>query len=163
MSNNKPIDPRSSLLGREAVFHASEEISKLMIRRFAAATDDYNPLYWDEQYAEKSRYGGIIAPPTLIFEITHDIGGGMNEEGSVKGFRSWYHPLRGTQRTGNEYEIFQTARPDDILTLRRKIVDVTEKEGKTGKWFFVTTETTYTNQRGELLGVDRETVAGRPD
>jgi len=33
------------------------------IRRFAQAIDDPNPLYYDEEYAKKTIYKGIIAPP----------------------------------------------------------------------------------------------------
>ena len=63
------------------------------------------------------------------------------------------------QRAGNEYEIFQPVHPDDIITLRRKITDVTEKQTKTGKLILVTSEITYTNQRGELLGINKEIFA----
>ena len=39
------------------------EVEKGSIRRYAEAVGDNNPLYRDEAYASKSRYGGIIAPP----------------------------------------------------------------------------------------------------
>ena len=42
------------------------EIEKGMIQRFVQAIDDPNPLWQDEEYAKKSQYGGIIAPPTCI-------------------------------------------------------------------------------------------------
>jgi hydroxyacyl-ACP dehydratase HTD2-like protein with hotdog domain len=63
------------------------------------------------------------------------------------------------QRAGNEYEIFQPVRPDDVITLKRRITSVTEKQGKRGELVFVVTEISYTNQRGELLGINRETIA----
>ena len=34
-----------------------------LIKKFADAMDDRNPLYWDEEYAGNSRFGSIIAPP----------------------------------------------------------------------------------------------------
>jgi acyl dehydratase len=37
------------------------------IHLWCEALEDWNPLYWDEEYARKSRYGGIIAPPTGMF------------------------------------------------------------------------------------------------
>ena len=156
MSYDKPIDSRvASLLGKEEVFHAAEEIGKATVRKFAAAIGDYNPLYWDEQFAEKSGYGGIIAPPTLIFEVNCDVG---DEIDDIDRWQKWFG-FSNMQRASNEYEIFQPARPDDVITRRRKIVGVTEKQRKTGKLIFLTTETTYTNQRGELLGFNRDTVA----
>ena len=42
------------------------EVEKGMIRRFVQAIDDPNPLWQDEEYANKSKYGGIIAPPTFV-------------------------------------------------------------------------------------------------
>ena len=151
-----------SLLGKEQTFQASEEIGEILIRRFAAAIGDRNPLYWDRQYAQESPYGDIIAPPTLIFELTYDIGGSIDiEKGTYQGLEGWAGFPTRLERAGNEYEIFQPARPDDVITVKRRIIGVNERQGKTGKWTFIDTEITYTNQRNELLGVDKETLACR--
>jgi len=42
------------------------KIEKGMIQRFVQAIDDPNPLWQNEEHASKSRYGGIVAPPTFI-------------------------------------------------------------------------------------------------
>lgn len=42
------------------------------VRRFAEAIADTSPLYTDEEEAEKSRYGALLAPPT--FPRTFDYG-----------------------------------------------------------------------------------------
>ena len=39
------------------------EVEKGMIQRFVLAIDDPNCLWRDEEFASKSRYGGIVAPP----------------------------------------------------------------------------------------------------
>jgi len=39
------------------------EVEKGAIKRYADAVGDFNPIYWDEEYASNSRYGSIIAPP----------------------------------------------------------------------------------------------------
>ena len=36
------------------------------IRHWCEVMRDANPLYTDEEYASKSRYGGIVAPPTMV-------------------------------------------------------------------------------------------------
>jgi len=149
----------SGVLGREATFQASEEIGKAIIRRFAATTGDHNPLYWDDEYAEKSPYKGVIAPPTLIFELTYDLWAAVSEHGLSKEFKEWLGFEVNLQRAGNDYEMVQPVYPDDIITVRRKVVDVTEKQGRKGSFAFLTSEVTYTNQRGELLGINKETLA----
>jgi len=149
----------SGVVGREATFQASEEIGKAIIRRFAATIGDRNPLYWDDEYAEQSPYGGITAPPTLIFELTYDLWAAVSEEGLSKEFKEWLGFEVNLQRAGNDYEMVQPVSPDDIMSIRRKVIDVTEKQGKRGKFAFLTSEVTYTNQRGELLGINKETLA----
>ncbi len=40
-------------------------IERGAVRKFAEAIGDPNPLYVDEEAAKKSRYAGLIAPPTF--------------------------------------------------------------------------------------------------
>ena len=47
------------------------EIEKGMLRRFAIATGDTDPIYHDEDYARASQFGEIISPPTFPFEWNH--------------------------------------------------------------------------------------------
>ena len=56
------------LVGVEHVFTAPEEIGRGIIRMFAIAIGDLNPLYVDLDQAVKGPYGDLIAPPTLVCE-----------------------------------------------------------------------------------------------
>jgi acyl dehydratase len=47
-------------------------IERGAVRRFAEAIADPSPLYVDEEVAKRSRYGGLLAPPT--FPRTFDYG-----------------------------------------------------------------------------------------
>lgn len=163
MTAKEHLDARlAALRGREFVFQAKEQIGKTTIKRFAASIADFNPLYWDEEYAKKAPYNGIVAPPTLVFELNYDIGAEIDEEtGMDKTFEELFPCLKDIQRTKNEYEIFQLVRPDDTITFRHKIIDVTQKQGRRGTWNFITSKITYTNQKGELLGTNEETIAGK--
>ena len=67
-------------------------------------------------------------------------------------------PFTRVLRGGNEYEFFQPVRPTDIISSRRKITSIYAKQGKTGKLIFVVYELTYTNQREEVLGINKETL-----
>lgn len=157
--NKKQVIPQ---VGKQAVFQAQGEIGKSAIGRFAQTIGDNNPLYWDERYARDSSYGGVIAPPTLIFELGYDCGDEIDKEtGLQQGLGKWLGYPRDLQRAENTYEILQVAHPDDIITAKREVVDVTEREGKRGKWVFITSLISYANHRGELLGTNKETVACR--
>ena len=45
----------------------NEEVTKRAIKRFVDAMGDPNPLWRDKEYAKKTRYGDIIAPPSWVF------------------------------------------------------------------------------------------------
>ena len=99
--------------GRSEFFVGKELVKRSAIRRYDQAISDLNPLYLDEEYAKKSEYGGIIAPPTFIFDVSHDIFTEIGEDGrdlsrvTIQGMNA----LRG----GNEYRFLEPARPGDIV------------------------------------------------
>jgi 3-methylfumaryl-CoA hydratase len=45
----------------------------------------------------------------------------------------------------------------DVITVRKRVVDLAEKEGKSGLMVFVTFEYSYSNQRGALVAQERFT------
>ena len=146
-------------VGREATYIAPEPIGKASIRYFAAATGDKNPLYSDEAIASLSRHGGIIAPPTMVCETGQFYVVPQDRDGYL-GHR-WDLPIESDRsiRGGNEYEFFQPVRPDDTITVRWRIVDIYERDTrKGGSMIFVISEARYSNQRGDLLAINRETT-----
>ena len=40
-----------------------EVIERGALRRFVQAIMDSDPIYWDEEYARNTRYGGVVTPP----------------------------------------------------------------------------------------------------
>jgi len=72
-------------------------------------------------------------------------------------------PLKATRTMagGNEVEFFRPMRPGDRITRVGKIVDMTEKEGRSGPLVFTVFENRYTNQDGELVAVERLTAISR--
>lgn len=147
------------------------EVEKGAIKRFADAIDDQNPIYWDEEYAAKSRYGSMIAPPGFFgwlvklprgatFQVPNavcdppDTLENMREALAKVGYGNL---LDG----GMEYEFFQPIRAGDALTAKSVIKDIIEREGKTGKMVFVITETTYLNQSGQIMAKSNATAIYR--
>ena len=50
----------------------SYDIEKGLIRRFAQAVGDDNPLWQDEEYAKEIGYQSLVAPPNLILTLGFD-------------------------------------------------------------------------------------------
>ncbi len=123
------------------------EIEKGMIRRFAQAIDDPNPIWRDEEYARQSQYGGIVAPPTFIVTI-----GG--EQFGEKLITPMFQD--GLLHGSTELEFFQPIRPGDKITVTGKIASIRERS----QMAFVTFEITYTNQRHGLVAKCQQTMIG---
>ena len=123
------------------------EIERGAIRRFAQAIGDPNPLFNDEAAARKTRFGGMIAPPTF----GRSLGGGIPD---IKLNLPQFRGLDG----GSEWEYFVPIRPGDQITVVSKIADLREREGRLGPMVFITVEHSYTNQFGELCALQRSTA-----
>ena len=149
-----------ALVGRQWTFAAYEEVGRASIRKFALAIGDANPLYCDQDRASRSKYGGIIAPPTFVCETMQYLVGEIDEVGGPA--RRPRLPFGIEIRGGNEYTFIKLLRPDDVLTVRWTVSDVRERDGKTGKLVIATSEISYFDQRGEAIAVNRETSIFRP-
>jgi len=140
------------------------------IRRYALAIDDPNPIYYDEEAAQKGRYGKLVAPPGYICWAIHDpklekrveeLGedGLANFLGIPEFPDAW---SLGWVRGGEEYEFFKPVFAGDRISVQVKFLDVFEKQGKSGTLVFTNSEATYTNQNGELLAKQRITMIATP-
>jgi len=145
------------------------EVEKEPIRRFADAVDDPNPLYWDEEYATKSWFGSIIAPPGFISS-----GWFANRPSKWSARGAAPAPATASVRRvlanagfgrsldgGIEYEFFAPVRAGDTIAASTIIKDIIERQGSTGRLVFLITETTYTNQNGKLVARARGTSIHR--
>ncbi len=122
--------------------------------RFQSGLGDDNPLYSDPQYAAKSRWGGVIAPPMFVItmgrETTDPLPADLKEKtkGALSGVSIY--------QSGYEFEFCQPIRPGDELEKRSGICQVEEKQSEFGgRALHVKHQSAYTNQRGERAGVYR--------
>jgi acyl dehydratase len=116
------------------------------IQRYAQAIGDPNSLFNAPDYASKTRYGRLLAPP---------------------GFTGW--PAKAGRPTeklfaflvkagapprildgGIEFEFIEPVGAGDVLTATTRIAKVAERETKLGKTMFTTAEVTYVNQKGKV-------------
>jgi len=134
------------------------EVEKGAIRRYADAVGDDNPLYYDEEYAKKSRYGCIIAPPGFFGWAKKTI---SSSEGLIGLIGAMIEAgYAGILDGGMAYDFFLPVRVGDTLVGSPKVADISLKEGKT-KMMILRFETSYTNQNGDLVAKSYQTLIGR--
>ena len=156
-------DELRSWIGREVSYAAPEELGRASIRYFALALGDDNPLFHDEAYARTTGHGAIVAPPTLVCETNQFFRNPPDDNGYIG--HHWPLPLPSNRfiRGGNEYEFHQPVHAEDRITVTWRLVDLYERQtSSAGLMIFVVSEARYTNQRGELLAVNRETNIHQP-
>jgi acyl dehydratase len=124
------------------------EVERGAIRRFAEAIGDGNALFNSESEARHSRFGGMIAPPTFGRSLSAAIPDVKLDMGDS------FRGLDG----GSDWEYFEPIRPGDRITVQTKIADLRESAGRLGPMVFITTETSYTNQFGQICALQRSTA-----
>lgn len=135
------------------------EVTALDVKRFAVATDDPNPLYVDADAARNSRHGGLIAPPLFYMApLTEPLPeSALRPDGLPYAGRLPVPPtpLPRLMDGGTDIEFFVPIRVGDTLTAHSTIVDIYQKDGRSGPLIFVVRETTYTNQHDEVVVVEK--------
>ncbi len=135
---------------RDAIGVESEaityDVEKGAARKFAEAIGDDNPLFNDEEAARKSRYGGLIAPPTF-----------MRSMSAGRSRATVQSPYPAALDGGSEWEYFEPVRPGDSITVTNEVSNMFEREGRLGNMLFIIRETNYVNQYGKAVAVQRGT------
>lgn len=152
-------------------------ISEVQIMYWCDMVEDANPLYAEGEYARSSRHGGVIAPPMgLITWMAGRAGrGGINpeapdvdypdrkpwppltgEERSVRGRRGYDPPgAKDTIATISVQEYGVPLRPGDRVYSTGEVINCSPlKRTALGFGYFVTTLTTFYNQRDEIAGTN---------
>ena len=112
------------------------------IRHFCYGTDDDNPLYLDPDYAAKTKYGKLTAPPAYLVSVLYPILHG-------KPMKAPLASLIG----GLAYEWFRPIYVGDRLHAVSKQAKFFEKVNKQGRRLnFVISEISYLDEKDELVG-----------
>jgi acyl dehydratase len=146
-----------SMLGEKTgPYPANDKVDEAMIRHWCEAMEDDNPLYTDEEYARKSKYGGIIAPPQMVQaycvprlwppqEGPPDILRKLSNMTDDAGYAA-------VVATTTSHEYFAPLRPGDKINYTLKFITVSpEKKTRLGKGYFLTVVYTYSNQKNEVV------------
>src|ERR1700677_4045707 len=155
-------------IGRQTGRRVSFPITDSDIRRWAVAVywpDPAPPLFWDADYAKRSRHGGIVAPeefnpfawmvaekddPPVVLQ--------PNDPNRLERILGIEGPGCKFQLNGGvavEYGV--RMRPHDVITAVGRLAEYRESEGKLGQMLFTITEDTWTNQSDEMVKRSRST------
>lgn len=152
-------DEIRALEGRTKVYTAPEPFGAAAGRYFGLAIGDHNPLYSDNEYARAQGLAGVTAPLTLVCETNQYANLRPDHEGYAG--HTWDLDIPGTRqvRGGNAYTFHRRLRPEDVVTATWQITSMTEKTTGSGDPMLVVGSTaTYTNQDGDLLAENAETI-----
>ncbi len=143
------------MLDKNAIGRSSpptlNEVEKGAIRRFAEALGDYNPIYYDEEYARASGFPTIVAPPT--FPASFHSAADLRELLGV-GIKSLLHAEQS----------FEYERPilaGDRIYVSTKVADLLEKPGPAGKMDVAVIEDEGRDEEGNLVFRARRTLVVR--
>jgi hypothetical protein len=151
------------------------------LRRFTQAIMDPDPRYWDEAFAKSTKFGGIVTPPIYCTYLSRKTPPGADDPitraflenpnsdgiGGVEGDRRGSLPpvptsLKRILNAGNEIELYKYPTLGDRIYSQARYADIKERVGREGNpMLIITTETTYTNQNGEVLCILRASTIRR--
>ena len=153
-------------VGSQGPSVAPDPVNQAMIRHWAAAFEDANPAYTDPVFAAASRFGGIVAPPCMLqtWTMATPVITGIAARGGSPVPLAGPNPLSvlddagfvGTLASNSEFEIERYVRLGEILTATTVIEAISdEKQTRIGRGYFLTWLTTYTSDRGDVVGRQR--------
>lgn len=158
-------DDMRSIIGREyGQPRSSVPISLSDIRKWAIAIyfpEEPPRLFWDEAYAATTLHGGIVAPeefnPFAWFTAEGPtrpatFEGPITDVGPEGAFGVAPPKTTLIMNGGTTVTYGVRMRPGDVITSgTSKVVAYKERETRLGMMLFTDTETSWTNQRGELV------------
>ena len=143
---------------------SSFPVDRADIKRWAISTywpERPPPIYWDEDYAKTTHWGGVIAPrdfnpfawpierPERLdpWAIDSILPRPNDDDGGVSGGGVGNRGMNG----GQTDTLGVVMRPGDVITQRTRLVDWNERQTRLGLTMFTRAEHEWTNQRGELV------------
>ena len=142
-----------ALIGRELLPERNRfAISEEMSYDVADAIEDANPLYVDGDYARKSRFGALLCPPLATWK---DIAPPIGYFGA--GQESHFQvplPFNGYGLNGgSDWQFLRPALVGTWITRQFRVLDIFEKQGRSGALVFVVRQETQTDQHGQVINL----------
>jgi acyl dehydratase len=143
------------MLDRNAVGRTTpptlNEVEKGAIRRFAESLGDYNPAYFDADYARASGFAGIVVPPS--FPLTFSSGTDLRELLGV--------PARQLLLAEWSVDYERPVIAGDRLLLTSRVAEVGERPSPAGRVEVAVIEDEGRDENGALVLKVRRTFVVR--
>jgi acyl dehydratase len=133
------------------------EVTTTSVRMFARGVGYTDPVYFDVDAARKAGYRNLPAPPTYLGTPVFIPGKSSDTfSGPIEGGPRLQHGLPGLLDGGTETEYFDTICAGDTLTVVSRLAALDVRESRSlGKMLITTNETTYSNQDGRVVAIQR--------
>ena len=142
---------------------APDPVNQPMIRHWAAAFEDHNPVYTDPEAARRSRFGQIVAPPLMLqtWTMATPTITGIAERGGAPVASGTGGALAvldeagfvGTLASNSEFEIERQLHLGEVVSATTVIESISdEKQTRLGPGHFVTWITVYRDGSGAVVG-----------
>lgn len=137
------------------------EVGRTDIQRYSIAIGETDPVHFDVDAARDAGHPDVVAPPYFPYAIRSHAAhlvdrDGLTADGSAV---ADVPPIASQRAMAGETEI--TVGPPihagDTITLTKRIIDIFEKQGRSGDLVFVKTEFTFTNQDDEVVFLEQFT------
>lgn len=131
------------------------QVTATDIAKFAHATGETNPIHFDREAAIAAGHDDMVAPTLFPYVVRmHASALVPTDQLEPDGSPSADVPPLPTRRamageTSIEFGVPVIA--GDVITVRKRLADMYEKEGRSGPLVFVEMEFTFNNQRGALV------------
>lgn len=143
------------MLDKKAVGRASppmlNEVEKGAIRKFAEAIGDFNPIYYDEEYARAAGYPAVVAPPT--FPAAFHSAADLRELLGVT--------IKSLLHAEQSFEYERPIFAGDRIYVTTSVADVAERMGPTGRMDVAVIDDEGRDEEGNLVFTARRTLVVR--
>ncbi|MEN1967503.1 MaoC family dehydratase N-terminal domain-containing protein [Lentibacillus sp. N15] len=134
----------------KAIGKRSEKVKNVvergMVKKFADSIHDVHPIFVDEAYGKKSRYGGNIAPPTFprVFEY-----------GEINGLAL---PSKGLIHGEETYHYERPLLVGETIYCYTEVADYYEKTGNNGLMGFIILKRYGEDPQGDTIFTEEQVV-----
>jgi acyl dehydratase len=141
------------------VEHSEElgEVSAILIKRYAAAVGETNPLYTDVDHARSEGYSDVIAPPNFIAAVINWSPGApydrLREDGTEADAHLPGVPTKGVRVMGGGEEM-TFERPvvaGTFVTRATTLISVSERDSSQGPMLVARYRDVYRDTSGDTL------------